>query len=377
MKNNPLISVLIPYYNDEDFLKESIESVLNQTYNNFELILINHVSTDSSRDIAHSFNDERIIHFDMPRNEGASGAFIFPKFMELSKGEYLKPFCSDDVMVPDCLKIFIELLDKNPDTDIVFSDADYINKNGKSLSVSWFTNRKYFDINDTANMMLKKYKESISFLPYISVFIKKSSFYDIELNNNFILFFDMSLWAQSLIKNKKIKLIEEKTVLYRIHKKQISGLKQTKFINGVGYELSAYTNLFYQIDNIETVKEICKNKEFANQLMPGDERFIEFVLAHDFFGSNHYQQKINAYLKISKMFQDEKLRMELYKKFGFGVKEFRELYAKAEKKVKINNKRPKQLNLFELLFLVVRYIFKIVTFSSLRKKLKKNKKYTA
>ena len=61
------VSVLIPYYNDREFFRQSIESVLNQTYKDFELILVNHATTDDCREIAHSYNDDRIIHLDMDK----------------------------------------------------------------------------------------------------------------------------------------------------------------------------------------------------------------------------------------------------------------------------------------------------------------------
>ena len=70
------VSVLIPYYNDREFLRQSIESVLNQTYKDFELILVNHATTDDCREIAHSYNDDRIIHLDMDKNYGAGTGLI-------------------------------------------------------------------------------------------------------------------------------------------------------------------------------------------------------------------------------------------------------------------------------------------------------------
>ena len=83
----PEISVLIPYYNDEDFLRESIQSVLDQTYTDFELVLINHACTDSSRKIARSFEDGRIVHIDLPVNAGAG--VILDAFLKKARGTYV------------------------------------------------------------------------------------------------------------------------------------------------------------------------------------------------------------------------------------------------------------------------------------------------
>ncbi len=99
----PLVSVMIPYYNDEKFLNQSIDSVLAQSYDNLELILINHTCTDRSREIAHSYSDARIRHIDLEKNMGAGGSIIFQEFFIHAKGEYVKMFCADDILVPNAI----------------------------------------------------------------------------------------------------------------------------------------------------------------------------------------------------------------------------------------------------------------------------------
>ena len=64
MLTAPIVSVFLPYYNDAEYLPIAIESVLNQTYQNFELILCNHATTDNCREIAHSYKDSRIAEVD-------------------------------------------------------------------------------------------------------------------------------------------------------------------------------------------------------------------------------------------------------------------------------------------------------------------------
>ena len=93
-QKEPLVSVFIPYYNDDKFLRESIEAVLNQSYKNLELILVNHASTDSSRDIAHSYDDDRIVHIDMPINYGAGSGKLLKEFLKVAKGKYSKLLCA-------------------------------------------------------------------------------------------------------------------------------------------------------------------------------------------------------------------------------------------------------------------------------------------
>ena len=136
-----MVSVLIPYYNDREYLSQAIESVLNQTYKDFELILINHATTDDCREIAHSYNDKRIKHIDMEENYGAGGGMIISKFLENAKGKYVKFFCADDVMYPNCLEDLVTYMEKHPEKDFVFGDVEYIDENNKSLKKSYFKSK--------------------------------------------------------------------------------------------------------------------------------------------------------------------------------------------------------------------------------------------
>ena len=121
MEIKGLISVIIPVYNVENYLKECIESVLSQTYENYEIILVDDGSTDSSPGIcdeyAGAYENVRVIHKEnsgpsATRNAGVSAA----------KGEYIYFLDSDDYIIPEALeKLFANSVEN--DTDIVFFDA--------------------------------------------------------------------------------------------------------------------------------------------------------------------------------------------------------------------------------------------------------------
>jgi len=102
MNHNPLVSVIMNCYNSETYLKEAIESVLNQTYENFELIFWDNHSTDNSAAIVHSFKDERIRYFYAPKHtslgEGRNLA------LEKVRGEYISFLDCDDIYLPEKLE---------------------------------------------------------------------------------------------------------------------------------------------------------------------------------------------------------------------------------------------------------------------------------
>jgi len=120
MKNNrisnPKISVLMSVYNDEEYLREAIESILNQTYDNFEFLIINDASTDSSRDIILSYKDTRIRLIGNDKNIGLSKSLN--KGIKLAKCEYIARMDADDISLPERLEKQFNFMELNPNVGV-------------------------------------------------------------------------------------------------------------------------------------------------------------------------------------------------------------------------------------------------------------------
>ena len=114
--NNPLVSVIIPVYNKRRFIKETIDSVVNQSYQNLEIIVVNDGSTDDSLDIVNTFKDSRMYIFSQP-NSGVEHArnFGFSK----SVGSFVTFHDADDLMSHDRLKKQIDFFVSNEDLVLV------------------------------------------------------------------------------------------------------------------------------------------------------------------------------------------------------------------------------------------------------------------
>lgn len=119
---NELISVVLPVYNGEKYLAEAIDSILQQTYTNFELLVIIDGSKDGSLAVAQSYNDTRIKIFDLPQNLGLVGALN--KGLELAQGEYIARMDQDDISLPDRFQYQIDFLKKNPSIGILGTTAE-------------------------------------------------------------------------------------------------------------------------------------------------------------------------------------------------------------------------------------------------------------
>ena len=141
MENQALISVIIPVYNVEEYLRECVDSVLKQTYQNFEIILIDDGSTDSSGDICDEYagSDERIcvIH---QKNSGPSKTRNTG--LENANGKYIYFLDSDDYIDYNALKLLVNTAESN-NADLVFFDAHSFTDDGSEIKQGYVINGNY------------------------------------------------------------------------------------------------------------------------------------------------------------------------------------------------------------------------------------------
>ena len=112
-------SVLIPVYNGAPFIKEAVESILNQSFTDFELILLNDASPDNSEEIIKIFKDARIRYYRNEKNLGISASRN--KLMTLARGEYLIVMDDDDISLPNRLEEQIKFMDSRTDVSMAGS----------------------------------------------------------------------------------------------------------------------------------------------------------------------------------------------------------------------------------------------------------------
>lgn len=315
------ISILLPYHNDSKFLAESIQSVLNQTHKNFELILINHASTDRSEEIAKSFDDLRIKHVKLLTNQGAGGGIILNTFLDTATGDYFKSMCADDIMKIDCLETLFKFLTSNKEFGGVFGNMDFIDEIGNYTNEDWF---QYKNVDLNINL-LKALIEGQPILPYTSAMIKMEEIRKLHANKVMYGMIDMSLWAQLLCNGVKIKLLRKSVCNYRIHPNQMSSSsKEQKIIRMSNFEVIVYCNYFFSM-SLATLKETLPDSTFITET--DDEKFKNFILAYYLMNRPANQTKIAGLLKMQEILQDENLRLEIEEKFGYMIKDLRNYYS--------------------------------------------------
>jgi glycosyltransferase involved in cell wall biosynthesis len=149
--NKPRVSIGMPVYNGEAFLEESIESILAQTYGDFELIISDNGSTDGTEAICRSYadRDARIRYYRREQNFGAVPNFNL--VFTLSSGEYFKWAAHDDICDPTFVQRCVEVLDSHPEVVWCHSRSSHIDSQGQPLSQSAARDVSYVNDNGPSN----------------------------------------------------------------------------------------------------------------------------------------------------------------------------------------------------------------------------------
>lgn len=238
----PLISVIMPVYNAGNFLCDAIESILNQTYQNFELIIVNDASTDGSakviREYAKKYSDKiKAVHLTKNINGGgdAAGNVGFA----LARGEYVARMDSDDIADPSRLEKQVKYLQSHKQIDVLGSCTDVINAKGEVMGQK--------NVPLTHKTILQEF---FTFHPMIhpTVMVRRSSIignvlYSQELpsNNDYLTFFKL------IMTGKRFANLPDKLLSYRLHGTNDSLLKlKRNFINSLKTRYIAVTQLGYK-----------------------------------------------------------------------------------------------------------------------------------
>ena len=213
----PEISVIMAVHNTEKYLTEAIDSILNQTFRNFEFIIINDVSTDNSLKIIKRYmkNDKRIKLINNIKNVGP--AISRNNGLRIAKGKYIAIMDSDDISLPKRFEIQYDFLQKNTDIFLIGGQIIRIDEHGSYISKSNL-------ILDERLIKEKLRREVCIFHPTIMFRNEGIHLY----RKKFIYAQDYDFYLRLLSKNKRILNIPRILVKYRISPNAISWSKSGK-----------------------------------------------------------------------------------------------------------------------------------------------------
>jgi len=214
----PEVSVIIPVYNHDQFIEEAIQSVLIQTFQDFEIIIINDASTDNTSIEIAKFNDPRIKVYNLEKNSGIS--FSMNYGINHSIGKYIAHLNADDVFLPEKLKKQIDFLKENPNFAAVFTNVEVITESGDLFSdESHFYHNIFNQPNRNKYEWLNYFFYKGNCLCHPSVIIHRKcleecGFYDLR----FHCMQDVETWVR-LVKKYDIHIIQEKLTKFRVFNK--------------------------------------------------------------------------------------------------------------------------------------------------------------
>ncbi len=283
----PLLSVVMSTYNRESIVSETIESILNQTYRDFEYIIIDDCSTDNTYSVIKDFKDPRIKLYRNNVNRGCT--FNYHIAHNLARGKYIIHTDDDDISSNYRFDIQLNYMREHPEIKL---SGTYIETFGETVSNSWVK----YETPEVINFVMNLYNPMChSTVIYDKAFMEENN---INYNLSYLAAQDYELYTQVLFKGGKLANIGEKLVKYRMHNNRITGIRETQEVQKNNSfkikrkmlskllseeEVNQVTDLLinfpfneYDIRDVEKAFEIIKQQNDIKQIYGSD--VIDMVL---------------------------------------------------------------------------------------------------
>ena len=263
----PKISIILPNYNNEKYLKEAIESVLKQTYTNFELIIVDDASTDGSLEIIRAFNDKRIKVITSEVNRHV--AYASNLGIQYASGEYIAKIDSDDIWENQKLEKQIEFMENHKEYGGCFTRVNIIDGKSEDANIKYKVIFELFEKakNQSQKDWLRFFLSEGNCLCNSSSLIRKSIFEKIDgfFNLAYVGAEDYELWVRMVIRYP-IYVLDERLVRYRWEEdseNKISGLTKERVYAAINLQMMLKSYIFDYMTDEEFVEYF--KEDFVNE----------------------------------------------------------------------------------------------------------------
>jgi len=306
IRNNPTVTVLMAVYNGGEYLKEAVDSILKQTYEDFEFLIIEDGSTDQSLKILKSYKDHRIRIIQNSKNIGLIKSLN--KGLKFANGKLIARMDADDISLPERFQKQIVFMKDNPEIGVCGTWLKTIGKTKKRVCKSPL---KHEDI------CAKMFWDSTIW--HATVFIRKKILIEnnIFYNENFKRCEDYKLWVD-LAKVTKFANIPEVLYFYRFHNSQVTksaGNSQViknelieellgRFLTGEEIKYHEYLYFTKTHSDIKIMKDVEKWVEFLKTLNASNKKYAEpsFSQTFDKIKKNMYKRSFYYSLRSNKRY---------------------------------------------------------------------------
>ncbi len=207
----PCVSVCMVTYQHEKYVGDAVRSVLAQTFTDFELIIVNDGSSDSTVARLAEFNDRRIVVINQT-NQGPSAATNAA--IAAARGKYIALFSGDDICHPDRLRVQLEAILQHPGA-LLFAGVDFIDDDGVSLAGDHFASALFAGETVTRAQILARFFHRGNFLNGVTTFGERATFAANPYDPALLQLQDFDLWVR-LVKDHDVRVLPDKLVSYRI-----------------------------------------------------------------------------------------------------------------------------------------------------------------
>jgi len=215
-KTQPKMSIVMAVYNGKKYLKDAIDSVLQQSFTNYEFIIVDDCSTDSTPSIISLYNDNRIRYIRNKENLGQTPSLNIA--LKISKGKYIARIDGDDIYIQDKLKIQYYFMEKNPDVAVCGTAGERIDENGNQSGFRLYP-------QDPKDIYFRIFYQSP--INHVSVIMRRSVVIDNGgYDEKYPYCADFALWSKLIKNNYKIVNLPNLLVQYRVFEDSLGAINK-------------------------------------------------------------------------------------------------------------------------------------------------------
>ena len=317
----PKISVILTSYNHEKYIREAIDSVLSQTFTDFELIIWDDASSDESWSIINSYSDPGIKAFQ--NDETRRGIYGINKAIKgITSGEYIAIHHSDDVWEKEKLAKQVEFLDGHPEVGAVFTNALAIGEDGKPLNDPEHFYSNIFDQqNQTKYQWLNYFFYHGNALCHPSVLIRRQCYQDCGLYRfGLAQLGDFDMWVRLCLKYE-IHVLPDRLVRFRVRENEAnaSGIRPETQIRTA----TEFSNILMNYLRIESFEEMVAIFPKATKYFRADGFEPKFVLSMIALGHDtHHWAKVFGIEQLFYLISDTIKANEIKSLYNFDYRDF-------------------------------------------------------
>lgn len=302
----PVVSIVLPSYNGSKYICESIDSILSQTFYDWELIIVNDCSTDNTLDIAREYaaKDDRISVINNEVNQKLPASLNIG--FHQAKGQYLTWTSDDNIYKPDALREMYDFLEKNPTQKMVCCDMDTIDSEGKVTGVRDNFDPVYMHYNNCVGACFMYHREVLDTVGEYTI-----GKFCVE---------DYDYWLRIMRHYGTIGYLHKNLYYYRVHEDSLSSTKRTLIrqqllnlwyenldwhVSGLSSRKNLLWNMYYMFYSVETDVDLKRVKDELSQYLPLESFYSNVFLGNKKFviyGAGYYGKICRRILEDKALF---------------------------------------------------------------------------